>query len=72
MKQLKESTDIWYCAFLVSKGHKIQEYDVISRGKVKCKFEITDNEWHQLKLEFNNSDIIKFKAIVDQLKDLAW
>ena len=72
MSTLKDSTDIWFCAFLVSKGHKISEYETISRGKVKCKFDITTEEWHKLKLEFNNSDLVKYKTIVEQIKDLGY
>lgn len=72
MINYKASTDVWFCAFLMSKGHKVADYEVISRGKVKCKFNLTDAEWQKLKLEFNNSDLIKFKALIDQLKDLSY
>lgn len=69
---MKETSDVWFTAFLMSKGHQIKDYTVIGRGKVKCQFVLTDDEWQQLKLEFNNSDVIKFKALIDQVKDLAW
>lgn len=68
----KASTDIWFCAFLMLNNIKISSYEVIGRGKVKCVFDITDNEWHKLKLDFNNSEYIKFKSLVDQIKDLAY
>jgi len=69
---IKDTSDVWFTAFLMSKGYKIKDYEVINRGKVKCKFEITDVDWQKLKLEFNNSDIIKFKSYIDQIKDLAF
>lgn len=69
---IKESSDVWFCSFLMSKGFKIDDYTVISRGKVKCKFTITNEEWQKLKLEFNNSEIIKFKAYIEQIKDLSF
>ena len=69
---MKNSTDVWFIAFLMSKGHTIKSYDVIGRGKVKCHFDLTDDEWQKLKLEFNNSEIIKFKGFIDQIKDLAF
>lgn len=72
MKDLMASSDVWFCSFLISKGHKIEKYEIISRGKVKCMFSLTPEEWKQLKLEFNNSDILKFKGIIDSLKDLAY
>lgn len=72
MNSLKETTDIWFTAFLIIQGHKLAEYDVISRGKVKYKFNLSLDEWHKLKLEFNNSDLIKYKTIVEQIKDLGF
>lgn len=72
MLDKKSSQDVWFCAFLMSKGYKIASYTVIARGKVRCDFMVTDDEWHKLKLEFNNSDVVKFKHFIDQIKDLAF
>jgi len=71
-EKLKETTDVWFSAFLMHKGYKIDVYEVVTRGKVKCKFNISQEDWQKLKLEFNNSELIKFKALIDQLKDLAY
>lgn len=69
---LQESTDIWFCSFLMYKGHTIVKFDKLVRGKVKCYFELTSEEWSKLKLDFNNSDFVKFKAFTEQIKDLAY
>lgn len=69
---MKKSTDVWFCAFLVTKDYKVIDTEVISRGKVECHFDISDEEWKSLKIEFNNSDLIKFKFAVEQIKDLAF
>lgn len=69
---MKSTSDVWFTAFLMSKGYKIKDYEVIGRGRVKCHFDLNDSEWQSLKLEFNNSDIIKFKSYIDQIKDLAF
>ena len=69
---MKNSTDIWFCAFLLLKEKKIEKFDVISRGKVRCYFMLSDDEWKNLKLEFNHSDHIKFKSLVEQIKDLSF
>lgn len=69
---MKETTDVWFSAFLVSKGHEIADYDVISRGKVRCKFKISESDWQKLKLEFNKSEISKFKSIIESIKDMAF
>lgn len=68
----KFSTDVWYVAFLMSKGHKIIAYSVSPQKKVKCEFQLSDKEWQDLKLEFNNSEIIKYKGFIEQIKDLAY
>ncbi len=69
---LKNSSDVWFTAFLIHKGCKIAKYDVIDRGRVRCYFDLTDKQWQEYKLEFNNSEIIKFKAYIEQIKDLGF
>jgi len=69
---LKDTTDVWFVAFLMHKGHKITKYDVITKGKVKCYFQISDSIWKDLKLEFNNSDLSQFKSLIDKVKDLSY
>lgn len=68
----KSTTDIWFASFLMIKGEKLTNYSVISRGKVSCIFTLTDEQWQKYKLEFNNSEYIKFKTTVEQIKDLGY
>jgi hypothetical protein len=56
----------------MSKNVQIAKYDIMERGKVRCYFNLTEDQWKDYKLEFNNSEIIKFKSFIDQLKDLAF
>jgi len=69
---LKNSTDVWFIAFLMSKGVKIRHYDVLERNRVKCYFELNNDEWKKYKLEFNNSEIVKYKMLIEQVKDLGF
>lgn len=69
---LKTSSDVWFCAFLMKKGVQIKEYDIIDKGRVRCKFELSEDDWKKFKLEFNNSELSEFKTIIDKLKDLAF
>lgn len=69
---MKNTTDIWFAAFLMIKGEKLSNYTVISRGKVSCSYELTDEQWQKYKLEFNNGDYAKFKIAVEQIKDLGF
>lgn len=66
------TTDIWFAAYLMHRGYKIHKYDVIGKGKTRCHFDLADEVWTQLKLDFNNSEFIKFKGLIEQVKDLAY
>lgn len=67
----KSSTDIWFVAFLMYKGLEITRYDPIAKNRVRCYFELTEEQWQKYRLEFNNSAFVKFKTLVEQVKDLA-
>lgn len=54
------------------KDYKIHSYEKLLNKKVKCCFNITDDDWQKLKIEFNNSEIIKFKGLIEQIKDLLY
>ena len=69
---MKSSTDIWFCAFLMINGVPIAKYEVIGRGRVKCYFELSDEDWQSYKLKFNNGELIKFKTAVEAIKDLSF
>lgn len=67
-----KTTDLFFMAFLIHNGHQVKKYDVISKGKISCEFDITDEEWKHLKLEFNSSEASKLKQTIEQLKDLGY
>lgn len=69
---MKSSQDVWFIAFLQNKGVKIAKYDVISKGKVRCYFELTEEQWQSYKLEFNNSEISVYKGLIEKIKDLCY
>lgn len=69
---MKYTTDVWFASFLLSKQIKLERYEVVDRNKVRCFFNLTDDDWKKLKVEFNNSEIIKFKGYIDQIKDLLY
>lgn len=72
MKDLQSTTDIWFSAFLLYKGFEVTKLDKLSRGKAKLYFQLSSEKWDELKLEFNHSEFIKFKALVNQVKDLGY
>lgn len=69
---MKKSTDVWFCAFLTLSGYPVAHFEVVARGRVECHFKIDDEAWKALKISFNNSEVIKFKGAVEQIKDLAF
>lgn len=69
---IKNTTDIWFAAFLMMRGEKLANYSVISRGKVSCIFNLTEEQWQKYKIEFNNSEFVEFKTKVEQIKDLGF
>jgi len=73
MDNFKSSTDLWFCSYLMLKGFKVAKYEVISRGKGKYFFAISDEDWSKYKLDFNNEDELnKYKTFIEQLKDLLY
>jgi len=67
-----KTTDLWFASFLKLKGIKLIDFEILSRGKGKFCFEISDEQWKLLRLEFMNSEISKTKQIMSELKDLLY
>lgn len=72
MSELKASTDVFFSAYLLSKGIKLAKYEVIDRGRVRCFFSLNDDEWKQFKVDFNNSEISDIKQHIAKIKDLCY
>lgn len=69
---MRESKDIWFNAFLLSKGEPLSTFKMIDHRRVVCFFDITDQKWIDYKVEFQNSEIIKFKRYLDQIKEMGF
>jgi hypothetical protein len=69
---MKWSSDIWFCAFLVHNGLEVKDFQLIAKGKARYGFDISDEDWKLLKLEFSKAEIAKYKAIFEKLKDLLY
>jgi len=67
-----KTTDLWFSAYLLSKGYKVKDFTIISRGKGSYEFDINIEKWKKLKLEFLNSECSKFKQIMEELRDLLF
>lgn len=69
---LKVTRNIKLCAFLrMKKIHPIG-VDVITRGKAEYKYDLSDEDWMKLKVDFNKSEFIEYANCMDAIKDLAY
>lgn len=66
------TTDIWFSAFLKANGYEIIKFDVLSRGKGRYYFQISEEDWKKMKVEFNGSELLKYKYLIESLKDLVF
>lgn len=69
---MKATTDLFFAAFLVYKGNPVANYEAIGQKKLKYSFNIDDEAFKQLRLEFLASQVSKIKQIIEELKDLAY
>jgi hypothetical protein len=68
---MKETTDLWFMAFLVFKGHKIIKFEMLNTNKLKCYFDLQNEDWIKIRTEFVNSEQMKFKMYIEQIKELT-
>ena len=70
---LKSTTDVWFATFLKKRKRlPLHSFEVIARGKVRCYFEISDEDWNSYKTEFSNSELPDIKSGIQEIKDLGY
>jgi len=69
---MNRTKDLWFASFLLLKGYVVQRYNVISTHKGEFFFDIEEEEWTNLKLQFSNSEVSKVKYYQEKLKDLIY
>lgn len=66
------TTDLFFAAFLKLNGFGIADFEVISKGRGRYKFNISSEDYKRMKLDFISSDISKVKQIMEEIKDLLY
>ena len=66
----RSTTDIWFASFLRLNGHKVTNYEIISKNKGKFIFNLCEDSWKELRLKFDSSEISDIKLHQIALKDL--
>jgi hypothetical protein len=69
---MKKTTDVWFASFIKLNGFKVVDFEIIEKGKGRFIFDLTEEQWKELRIKFSNSDISKIKQIMGELKDLLY
>jgi hypothetical protein len=69
---MKKTTDLWFVSYLNFGGFPVSSFRIIRQGKVEFTFEMPDELWNRFKLEFNDSEIQRYKQRIEALKDLGY
>jgi hypothetical protein len=73
IKNKNKTKDLWFYAFLRIRGYELSDYvKHEDTNKSEFIFNITNDEWKQLKLDFNKSDLSKGKWFIEEAKDLIF
>ncbi len=69
---MKRVTDLWFASYLKCKGYELVDFELKQRGKGVYIFEISEEDYKKLRLDFFKSDISNIKQIMEALKDMAY
>jgi len=67
----KDTKNIKFVAYLRFKNIQISKIERIARGKARYWFDLSEEEWLKLKLQFDNSPEFKYAQCLDAVVDLA-
>ena len=66
------TSDIWFASYLLFRGYKLSNFEIVKRGKGTYIFDMDEVQWKALKLEFSTSETNSIKAQHISLKDLLY
>lgn len=69
---MRKITDLWFASYLKCKGYELVDFELLHRGKGVYIFDIEEEEYKKMRIEFFKSDISKIKQIQESLKDMAF
>lgn len=64
--------NIKFCAYLRLRTIHPTSVDKFQRGKAIYIYQMTEMDWQNLKLEFDQSKFIEYANCMDAIKDLAY
>ena len=69
---MQNTKNINFCAFLRMKNIHPDKVEIIRKGKASYHFNFDDQQWIDLKQEFNRSEFIEYASCLNAIKDLAY
>jgi hypothetical protein len=69
---MKSTSDIWFAAFVVSSGKTLSDYSRKDGRKVNYMFDMSEEDWKELRKKFFVSELSKHRQLMDRLKDLSY
>jgi hypothetical protein len=73
IKNKNKTKDLWFYAFLRTHGYELADYiKHEDTNKSEFIFNISNEDWKQMKLDFNKSDLSKGKWFIEEAKDLIF
>jgi len=67
-----KTTDLWFASYLLLKGFKVTDFDILESRKCKFYFDISNEEWKKLRIDYADSEVNKIKQKQNELKDLIY
>lgn len=68
---MKQTMDAWFMSFLLYKGVDLKSYEVDNKGRIRGSFDLTEDQWREFKMEFSQTEFVKFKMQLDKIKSLG-
>jgi len=69
---LRKTTDIWFMAYLQSRGYDLLDFEVLNPGKSIFQVKISEEDWKKYKMEFHQHEVNTIRRFVEGLKDLSF
>ncbi len=67
-----ESRNIKFCAYLRFRKIHPKSVKVFAKGRATYHYDMAEEDWRKLKIEFDKSDFVEYGNCMDAIKDLAY
>ena len=68
---MKFTTDLWFAVFLIISNVKLNSFENIDARRGRFFFEISDNDWRDMKVKYLRSQVKLIREKMEELKSLV-